>query len=128
VSIGRFYGVLLLYLAFDPVRFPIALGPLVIFSLGLLLLTLIITAILQHPISALCFLLVWLAVAAFDKQFATIPVGNGQPGRNTQQALQTWLAARHDAVDRYRKAKRPLPLIIMSAEGAGIYAAAHSNP
>jgi hypothetical protein len=124
--LGLFYGVLLLYLAFDPVWFPIALGPVVIFSLGLLLLTLIITAILHYPISALCFLLVWLAVAAFDKRFATIPVGDGQRGRNTKEAFELWLAARHDAVDRYRKARRPLPLIIMSAEGGGIYAAAHS--
>lgn len=126
VLLGLFYGVLVLYLALDPVGFPIALGPLVIFSLGLLLFTLIITAILQHPKSALYFLLVWLAVAAFDKQFATIPVGKGQRGRNTQEALNTWLAARNDAIDRYRKAMRPLPLIIMSAEGGGIYAAAHS--
>jgi len=124
--LGLLYGVLLLYLAFDQVKFPIALGPLVILSLGLLLATLIITAIVHYPVSASCFLLLWLAVAAFHKQFATIPVGKSQPSRNTQQALQTWLAARHDAVDRYRKMNRPLPLIIMSAEGGGIYAAAHS--
>lgn len=124
--LGLFYGVLLLLLASNPVRFPIALGPIVILSLGLLFFTLIITAILQHPKSALCFMLVWLAIAAFNKQFATIPVGGGQQGRTTRQALETWLSARHDAVERYRREKRPLPMVIMSAEGGGIYAAAHS--
>lgn len=124
--LGLFYGLLFLFLAFDPVRLPIALGPIVIFSLGLLLPTLIITVILQYPKSALCFLLVWLGVAAFNKQFATIPVGYGKQARGPNDALENWLAARHDAVDRYRTAKLPLPLIIMSAEGGGIYAAAHT--
>ncbi|MGJ8570239.1 MAG: hypothetical protein ACSHXI_06000 [Hoeflea sp.] len=124
--LGLFYGALFLVLAYEPVRFPISLGPLVILSLGLLLPTLIITAIMQYPKFALCFLSVWLVVAAFDKQFVTILIGDGQRGRTTEEALKTWLAARHDAVNRYREAKRPLPLIIMSAEGGGIYAAAHS--
>ncbi|MBC2807016.1 patatin-like phospholipase family protein [Rhizobium ruizarguesonis] len=125
-TLGFLYGVISLVLAFSPVWLPTTLGPIVIFSLGLLLPTLIIAAIMQYPKSALCFLLVWLAVAAFNKQFATIPVGKTQPGRTAKEALEIWLATRLDAADRYEEANRPLPLIIMSAEGGGIYAAAHS--
>lgn len=125
-SLGLLYGLLLFYLACDPIRFPTALGSVVIFSLGILFLALILTTILQYPRSALGFLLVWLAIGAFNKGFASIEVGKGQKGRSPKEALEAWLTARHDIVDDHKNAQQPVPVIILSAEGGGIYAAAHS--
>jgi hypothetical protein len=124
--LGFFYLVITVSVAISPIRLPIALGPLVITALGLMLFAFLLAVIQQFPKSALGFFLLWLSVASFDKRFATIPVEGAQARRDTQQALEAWLAARQDAVNRYRDQKRPLPVVIMSAEGGGIYAAAHS--
>ncbi len=46
--------------------------------------------------------------------------------RGVEQALREWLPKRKD-LDAYRKANMPYPVIFVSSEGGGIYAAAHSH-
>jgi hypothetical protein len=53
-----------------------------------------------------------------------IPSGTGQAGM-FEDLVRDWILSRPD-LDAYRKAKRPYPVIVTSAEGGGIVAAAHS--
>jgi hypothetical protein len=124
--LAAFYGLTVVIVSLSPVHAPIYTGPLVIFVLGVTLISGLLVVILQYPRTVLCYSLIWLAMGAFGKQYSAVPIQDNQKGRDISGALTAWLQERADALKKYRGAERPFPLIIMSAEGGGIYAAAHS--
>lgn len=113
----------------DPVALPAKAGPLAVVTIGVGLLGLLLAVLWLWPRVALIYGVVCLAGAMFAGPSATVELVDAPPdtpGRlDLNDGLLTWLAARND-LDAYRKAGRPYPVIIASAEGGGIYATAHA--
>ncbi|RYY26152.1 MAG: hypothetical protein EOP62_11790 [Sphingomonadales bacterium] len=114
----------------SPQVLPRALGPLVVLTLGLGLAGLLIALAALRPVLATLYMAV--CVVASVVWSASTPVRLTDPasyGSSRDYGLNdgfyAWLRARGDLAS-YRDAKRPYPVIIASAEGGGIYAAAHS--
>ncbi|MEQ6335640.1 hypothetical protein [Sphingobium sp. MK2] len=113
-----------------PQALPVALGPMLILTLGVALIGLILAAALLLPVLATVYLVVCLIASAVWSGSTPVPlIDPAVSARGTDYALSEglyrWLRARKD-LDAYRQAGKPYPVIIASAEGGGIYAAAHS--
>ena len=109
-----------------PIRFPVALGPLTVLTLGLACIGLLLAIAWLRPALAGLYMLVCITGAALTES-RPVPLAEPVAERDGGDAddLLLWLRGRPDLAD-YRNARRPYPVIIASAEGGGIYAAAHS--
>lgn len=113
-----------------PQTLPVALGPMLILTLGVALIGLACAAALLRPVLATAYLLLCIIASLVWSGSAPVPLYDASvSARATDYALSEglyrWLRARKD-LDLYRRAGKPYPVIIASAEGGGIYAAAHS--
>ena len=111
----------------SPITVPTTLG-LNVVTIGLSMIGLAIGLFVVWPRWMTSYALICLAAAYFSPPQA--PVHRGQEAhfgasRSVETALREWLDARAD-IQAYKNAGRPYPIIISSAEGGGIYAAAHA--
>ncbi|MBY5818136.1 MFS transporter [Rhizobium leguminosarum] len=113
-------------LIFYPIKLPTALG-LTVVTIGVSLIGLAAATVLVWPRVAIAYLLVCLITALFGPPQRAIPLvpASDNQAPPLEEGLHEWLNTRAD-LEAYRQAKRPYPIIISSAEGGGIYAAAHS--
>lgn len=112
----------------DPMQTPIAVGPLGTITIGLAIVTLFIAMIASSPLIFGAYVVVCAEAAMLGGSSIPIPTLNneqGYTGPTARSALVGWLEARGDLPD-YVAANKPYPVILSSAEGGGIYAAAHS--
>lgn len=114
--------------AADPIVIPRAVGGLAILAVFLACLGVVLCAAVFHPrIGAVVG--AWWLLAAFilvpnDHTIRTRPAVAETVG--VEQALRQWLSQRRD-LDAYRQARIAYPVIFVSSEGGGIYAAAHAH-
>jgi hypothetical protein len=117
--------------ALEPLEFPRRMGPLEILTLGLSVVGLLIAFAAFRPLVALIYVVLCLVAQASGVGSRPVPLTSYvQPQNRGSDGLATgdfaaWLRARPD-LDDYRKANLPYPVIIASAEGGGMYAAAHA--
>ena len=112
-----------------PIAFAVAIGPVTVMTLGLSLIALLLGIAGLRPVLAGAYLAICLAAAVFGPGSQPIPLIAGKAASHSgpdsvDDAFQAWLRARPD-LDAYRKGGKPYPVVIASAEGGGIYAAAH---
>lgn len=113
-----------------PIAFPVAIGPMTVLTLGLSLAGMLLGVAALRPVIASAYLALCLVAVAFGPGSRPVPLLEPEvvPFRSAPSvhtAFVDWLKERPD-LDAYRKAERPYPVIIASAEGGGIYAAAHA--
>ena len=111
----------------EPLALPRAMGALAILAIFMGTLAAVLCAIALSRRFALGFgALCLLAVFLFDTNNHAIPVvrAKAEP-KLLDDAFSQWLASRRD-LDAYRSRGLPYPVILVSSEGGGIYAAAHA--
>jgi hypothetical protein len=125
---------LLVFLSFafwsaaSPIGMPRNVGGLAIVSVFLAFAGVLLTwAVLNPKLGAIAA--AWWAFAALffapnNHEVPSRPAAMGSQG--VEQALREWLPRRRD-LDAYRRARLPYPVIFISSEGGGIYAAAHAH-
>ncbi|MER8822874.1 hypothetical protein [Mesorhizobium sp. M0184] len=131
VTVLVMWALLCLVVRLDPISTPQALGIAVV-TIGLGLLGATLTILWSWPLATAAYLGACLLASIVFGSSNDIPLTPGkEPGADASSdwfaatAVVPWLAMRGD-LDAYKEAKRPYPVIISSAEGGGIYAAAHS--
>lgn len=127
-TVGALYlGALILTITF-PVSFPRVIGSVCIVFFGLGALTVGIAGLLLIPLRARNIVLgIFMLCLVFDPiQHAArrIPPGEGT-SEFFRERFSAWILSRAD-LNAYKDAKRPYPVIITSAAGGGITAAAHA--
>lgn len=123
------FAVTLIATMLSPIKFPVAIGPMTVMTLGLSFVGLLLGLGALWPGLAGAYFVLCLVAAALGPGSRAIPLFEPEavPFRGSatvHTAFETWLKSRPD-LDAYRKAGKPYPVIIASAEGGGIYAAAH---
>ena len=121
-----FVSATLLTLVF-PVSFPRFVGSLGILLFGLGSITVAFAALIWAPRTGLAILFAIVLVEFFGEPetvVQTIPATNEAAGDH-ESVVRDWVTSRPD-LDEYRRAKRPYPIILTSAEGGGIVAAVHA--
>lgn len=111
----------------EPLAFPKAIGSLAVLAFSIGTIGLWACAMSLKPKFALVSI-AYCTVAAllFDPNNHQIPpVKAKSPPQELNQAFATWLSSRRD-MDSYRSRKKAYPVIFVSSEGGGIYAAAHA--
>ena len=110
-----------------PIAAPRALGSAAILAVSLGMFALWICAMALKPRFALVSLAYCaIAVLLFDPNIHAVPsVKAAAAPRELNQTFAEWLGNRRD-LDAYRSRKMPYPVIFVSSEGGGIYAAAHA--
>lgn len=110
-----------------PVGFPRAAGslPLLVFALGSY--TVAAAALALRPrLAVMVVLIAALSLWLDPAQNLVRPVPHGENSQpQLDQALAEWLESRPDLA-AYKAARKPYPVIVTSAEGGGIIAAAHA--
>jgi hypothetical protein len=121
------YLALLAGILYQPVAFPRALGPLLILEFGLGQLAILALFLAFRPrIAATMIALFFVSALLTPRNFVDIPRTLSVPGSwDLVRGFDKWLAARKD-VSEYKNQGRPYPIILVSSEGGGIYAAAHA--
>jgi len=124
---GICYLALLAGTLYQPVPFPRALGPLLILEFGLGQLAILALSLALQPRIAATFIALFFLSALFTpRNFVDIPRTLSVPHSwDLVSGFDKWLAARKDLSD-YKIHNRPYPIILVSSEGGGIYAAAHA--
>ncbi|TAW03850.1 hypothetical protein ELI20_37225 [Rhizobium ruizarguesonis] len=122
-----FWAILSGLLLWSPITVATMLG-LGTVTIGLGLWGAMLGILLLWPRIGVAYLALCFAAALFGGN--THPVPQTTPNASSsgfehKDAFLRWLLARGD-LDQYRKSNRPYPVILASAEGGGIYAAAHS--
>lgn len=118
-----------------PISVPMWLG-LGVVTMGVGLCGLGLSIFLMWPRVGMAYLLVCAFFAFFVGGYSLVPTtvkysADGEmaaddlPLHSPETALYAWLNSRKD-LNAYKEANKPYPIIITSAEGGGIYAAAHS--
>ncbi len=132
--VGAILSAALVYLAcvvalqLVPQEFPRAFGPLGVLSLGVAILGLLAAIAAMRPVLSTLYLVVCVLAAMTWRDSRPVELYDTSHyvnGYGLYDGLDTWLRSRGD-LDDYRRAGRPYPVIIASAEGGGIYAAAHA--
>jgi len=112
----------------SPIAMPRSVGALTIASLFLACAGALACGAVLHPRTGAVVVAWWLfaglVMAPNNHEVRTRPAA-AEP-RDVVVALREWLANRRD-LDAYRKAGMPYPVIFVSSEGGGIYAAAHAH-
>jgi len=87
----------------------------------------ILVGSLRPRIAGCTLLYVFLATLLFPPNKHDIPIASseGSKTRVLEATLREWLQNRRD-IEPYRKMNLPYPVIFVSSEGGGIYAAAHA--
>lgn len=113
--------------AVSPIRMPQIVGALAVLALFAGLICVLLSAAWLHgkiAIAAASYCVV--ALLLFSSNDHVVP---NQPSTfdttTAYEALEKWLPERKD-IDTYKKAGLPYPVIFVSSEGGGIYAAAHA--
>ncbi len=124
------FAVTLIVTVLSPIKFPVALGPMTVMTLGLSFVGLLLGLGALRPGLAGAYVVLCLVAAALGPGSRPVPLFEPEtvPFRSSPTAaiaFEAWLKSRPD-LDAYRKTGRPYPVIIVSAEGGGIYAAAHA--
>lgn len=112
---------------FDPINLPRSVGSLAILALfvGLVGVILCIAA-LRPRFAASALVYVVIAGLFFGTNDHRVPAMKATTmPLPLDGALGNWLAKRQD-IDAYRSRRLPYPVILVSSEGGGIYAAAHA--
>ncbi|MER9586281.1 hypothetical protein [Mesorhizobium sp. M0276] len=117
-------------LSFMPVAFPATIGPLATLSVAVGLLGMLASFAATYPKLSASYLVVCVVASFLGGPQRAVPLFDPalyaqHPAYATLDGLYQWLNARGD-LDAYRKARHPYPVIISSAEGGGMYAAAHA--
>jgi hypothetical protein len=111
-----------------PQGFPVAIGPFAVFTLGTSIIGLLAALAFLRPVLSAIYLLLCIFVPiANPYSVPLLPKLDriDPPGLTLDDGFGIWLRSRGDLED-YAKNSRPYPVIVASAEGGGIYAAAHS--
>lgn len=124
---------LLLYLAvggasiLEPLTFPRAIGSLTILAVTLGAFGLCAAAMALKPRFAACVALYCVfALFFFSENDHRIPITTAKaPSQPLDESFAAWLSSRRD-LDVFKANKMPYPVIFISSEGGGIYAAAHA--
>lgn len=112
----------------SPVQLPRALGSTAIVVAFATAVSLSVLVGVLRPKIAACVLLYLLAATLlFPPNKHQIPVtpSEGSKTRPLEATLREWLKNRKD-LDAYRELNLPYPVVFVSSEGGGIYAAAHA--
>ncbi|MGO8038965.1 hypothetical protein [Rhizobium leguminosarum] len=112
----------------SPVQLPRALGSTAIVVAFATAISLsILVGVLRPKIAACVLLYLLAAMFLFPSNKHQIPVtpSKGLKTRPLESTLREWLQNRKD-LDAYRKLNLPYPVVFVSSEGGGIYAAAHA--
>jgi hypothetical protein len=127
-------AMLLTFLAFaiasaiSPLGMPRAVGGLTIVSVFLALIGVLACAAVLRPRIAAVVAGWWVVAILFfapnNHDVRTEEASAESLG--VEDALRQWLANRRD-LDAYKNARMPYPVIFVSSEGGGIYAAAHAH-
>jgi hypothetical protein len=134
----------LIYLAFGlatvikPLELPRVVGSLTLLSVFIGFLSVMGCAMILRPRFGLCLMIYCLIAGLFfggnDHRIPTVPRSIGVVNRGVDsasgphelgEAFHSWLQSRRDLA-AYRDKGLPYPVILVSSEGGGIYAAAHS--
>jgi hypothetical protein len=131
VAVGAIALVFLGFAIFSavcPIEMPRKAGSLTIVSVFLSCAGVLACGAVLRPRFGAVAVVWWLFAGIFlapnDHAVTTRPAAG--ESRGVEQALREWLANRRD-LDTYRKARMPYPVIFVSSEGGGIYAAAHAH-
>ena len=122
-----------LYLGFgiativDPVRLPQVLGSFAILAIFAGFVSILLCVAALRPRVGLVFVVIGLVAALFfGPNNHRVPTAEAtRAPMDMEVAFSSWLRNRAD-LDTYRSANRPYPVIFVSSEGGGIYAAAHA--
>ncbi len=125
------FAALCLAAGFLPVHLGRALGPLLLILLFFALICIAVSLLThvydKHQIPALAIAVagsfVWAAIPSNNNHYVRTLTEPLPEAVNMTDAFRAWMAARPDLAD-YKD--RPYPVYIVSAEGGGIYAAAHA--
>jgi hypothetical protein len=111
----------------DPIGMPRSLGTFALLAVFAgALATVFACAVMKPKFGALAIAYGLVALLLFDTNSHLIPAAQGrQPAHELDEALSAWLLQRRDLAT-YRDSHRPYPVIFVSSEGGGIYAAAHA--
>lgn len=111
----------------DPLAFPRTIGSLAILAISLGTLALLACAMALKPKFGAGFIAFCVVAAIlFDSNNHRIPSAKAKSSpQDLDASFATWLSSRRD-LDAYRSRKKPYPVIFVSSEGGGIYAAAHA--
>ncbi|MBY5376654.1 hypothetical protein [Rhizobium leguminosarum] len=124
------FAAVLIATLLSPIGFPVTIGPMTVMTLGLSFIGLFLGIATLHPGLAGAYFVTCLLAATLSPGNRPVPLFEPEvvPLRNAPSAgaaFEAWLKSRPD-LGAYKKAGRPYPVIIASAEGGGIYAAAHA--
>lgn len=112
-----------------PIDFPRFLGVLGTIVVALGLIAIAVALLLLRPrigaAVAVMFALVLIFSATNNHDLRITESESARFEGGISRTFLKWLHERKD-LDRYRAAKRPYPVILVSSEGGGIYAAAHA--
>lgn len=130
---GPLIAVLLLYAAccvfslVEPIIFPRALGAIGVFAIFIGSLSVLVCWLVFQPrIFAWTAAFISAALLLFGpNEHGIPPLQQNKPTEDVDQSFVTWLSSRIDQ-DAYRSRRLPYPVIFVSSEGGGIYAAAHA--
>ena len=111
----------------EPLAFPKAIGSLAVLALSLGTFALWACAMaLKSKFAVASIAYCIIAFLLFDSNNHQIPSTKAKSSpQELDQAFATWLYSRRD-IDAYRSRKKAYPVIFVSSEGGGIYAAAHA--
>lgn len=111
----------------EPLAFPKAVGSLAVLALSLGTLSLWACAMVLKPkfgIASIAYCIA--AFLLFESNNHQIPSTKAKSSpQELNQTFATWLLSRRD-LDAYRSRKKAYPVVFVSSEGGGIYAAAHA--
>jgi hypothetical protein len=127
ISWGIAFSAFSILTEIDPVGFSRFVGALILLVFATGSFSVAAAALTLSPRVGLAICGLMLLSLVFDAERSMvreIPSGTGQAGM-FEDLVRDWILSRPD-LDAYRKAKRPYPVIVTSAEGGGIVAAAHS--
>lgn len=111
----------------DPLRLPQAVGAFAILAVFAGFLGLLLCVAMLRPRAGLAFLLYGLVAALFfGSNSHRVPTVEAKTApMEMRDSFSLWLRNRAD-LEAYRSANLPYPVIFVSSEGGGIYAAAHA--
>jgi hypothetical protein len=129
-SLGGALSLFLLFALADavsPIQMPQIVGALAILALFAGLIGILLSAAWLHPKTGIVSVVYCaIAILFFSSNDHVVPNRPSTFHSTTaNDALQKWLPERMD-LETYRKAGLPYPVIFVSSEGGGIYAAAHA--
>ncbi len=123
------FAATLIATTFSSIDFPVMIGPLTVLTLGLSCIGLLLGIAALRPGLAGTYLALCSLAVSCGPGSRPVPLiapelapSGGSP--TVHAAFEAWVKSRPD-LDAYRKAGKPYPVVIASAEGGGIYAAAH---